>query len=113
MMDKSVTLKATPGAVDETVTSSVLSPDEVIRSWLPDHTHVDLPAGPFNLSPKTTWTWSTTRGVWIVSWSRGFGGAGFSLKGPGARVDFGGLAEVALRQLRAVLLALDAIEVQR
>lgn len=99
--DDTATVKAAP------------SPAEEIRSWLPDHTHVELPSGASNLSPKTTWTWSTTRGVWAVSWSRGLGGTGLSLKGPGARVDFGGLAEVALRQLRDVLVALDAIEVPR
>lgn len=99
---------------DDTATVQA-APDvsETIRSWLPDHTHVELPTGPFNLSPKTTWTWSTTRGVWAVSWSRGLGGAGFSLRGPGTRVDFGGIAEVALRQLCGVLVALDAIEMPR
>jgi hypothetical protein len=47
------------------------SPSEVIRSWLPDHTHVDLPPGPFNLSPVTAWTWTTAAGVWKLTWSRG------------------------------------------
>lgn len=94
-------------SADETTTPNVA---EQIRSWLPDHTHVDEPSGLFNMSPRTTWTWSTRRGVWAVTWLRGLTGPGFRLEGPGAEVHFGGLAEVALRQLFGVLVALDAID---
>jgi hypothetical protein len=86
------------------------SPSEVIRSWLPDHTHVDLPPGPFNLSPVTAWTWTTAAGVWKLTWSRGFGGTGFQLACPGGRLKFGGVSGVALRQIHGVLVALDAID---
>jgi hypothetical protein len=84
------------------------SPSEVIRSWLPDHTHV---AGPklFDFAGETTWTWTTSSGVWTVA----LGGMRnrLTLIAPSGALAFGSDMDTALRRLRGVLVALDAIGV--
>jgi hypothetical protein len=75
---------------------------EQIRSWLPDHAHVNR-----EVTGAMVWTWTTPAGVWSVSTS-GWRGE-LAVTGPGGSWSFGVPDDTTLRQTRGLLLALGAI----
>lgn len=89
----------------DTIALPGINAAETIRSWLPDHTHVHVP-GVFDTDWATTWTWTTSAGVWTMSRTRPFlGSSTLALAGPGVKVAFSG--SMALSRMHAMLVVLE------
>jgi len=97
-----VTTETKPSADQAQAAPSVA---EQIRSWLPDHCHVQR-----EFTGATVWTWTTPAGVWGITVTSALLQAGhLTMVGPGGQWAFGRPNDGALRELRGMLLALGAI----